>query len=446
MLKPTTIYEQSILGAILIDARCLGEVLSEVKAEDFGTPTYRTIFRICQKLFTEGTPVDPVTVLHAGGGAYDAKLLAELMEITPTAANVIHHCRALNETNTLNRLAELGHQLSVDDITLEQSRELAASINGLLVERQTAGVSTSADVAAEFVRRHSPDAVRPEYIPLGFPELNKSIRASLGDFLILGGLPSAGKTLMCLQMAVAMAQKYRVGLFSFETSREKLTDRLIAHLAKLPLSKIQDNDLSDADWAAVTQATVRLSSLPLDIISAAGMGFNDVQAMALSRRYQVIIIDYLQLIQSPERDRYTAVTRISMQVHTMCQRHGIACLGLAQLSRPEKIKGQPIPPSLSSLRESGQLEQDADAVILLYPASPRDNRSNRIVKVAKNKDGERVEFTLRFDGATQTLSSIPETPGQHFERIQREIKQASNTQLSPPGWVQEAMQGEALPF
>ncbi len=446
MRTSTVTYEQAILGSILVDSQCLGQVLAEVKPQHFATPAYRSLFLVCQNLFLEGTPVDPVTVLHAGGGAYDRDLLVQLMEVTPTAANVLHHCKALREACTLNRLADLGDKLADEAGTMDQAREVAAKINGLLVEQQAVSVSSATDTAKNFLERHAPDAKRPEYLPLGFAPLEKAIRASLGDFIILGGFPSAGKTLMCLQMALALAQKYRVGLFSFETSREKLADRLVAHLARLPLGKIQDNDLNQADWEAVAAATTQLSNLQLEIVSAAGMGFTDVEALALSRRYQVVIIDYLQLMQSTEKDRYSAVTKISMQVHTMCQRHKIACLGLSQLSRPEKQKGKPVPPDMSSLRESGQLEQDADAVILLYTADPKNNKSNRVVKVGKNKDGERIVFELEFDGATQTLRSIPETRGQRFDRINREIREAGKTQPATPEWVQQAMNAKEVPF
>ncbi len=446
MRVPTVTYEQSIVGAMLIDEQCIGRVMSEVSPADFSAPTYRGIFTVVKRLFSEGMPIDPVTVLHSGAGTFDVKLLSELMDITPTAANVQHYCQALKEANILNRLADLGANLCNDVANIEQARELAAQVNGLLAERQTAAISSAADLARDFMQIHSPNTPKPEYLPMCFKELEDVLRLTLGDFIILGGYPSAGKTLMCLQMALKLSEKYRVGFFSLETQRYKIADRLMAHISHVPLKKIQSHDLSATDWEALAAAASRLSTLQLDTIEAAGMSVADIEAMALANRYQVIIVDYLQIIHSTERDRYAAVTKISMQIHTMCQRHKIACIGLAQLSRSEKQKGKPVPPDMSSLRESGQLEQDADAVILLYTADPNNYRSNRVVKVAKNKDGERTKFELQFDGATQSLKSIPETPGQHFHRIQHEIKQAAKTKPDTPEWVQEAMAGNALPF
>ena len=118
-------------------------------------------------------------------------------------------------------------------------------------------------------------------------------------------------------------------------------------------------------------------------------------------------MDYLQIVSAQGKSRYEQVTGISIALHTMAQAHGIAVFALVQLSRPEKVGGKLLPPSMASFRESGQLEQDADAALLLWPEDPNENRSGRVLKIAKNKDGERDTLHLAFSGATQTLSLAP---------------------------------------
>lgn len=202
-----------------------------------------------------------------------------------------------------------------------------------------------------------------------------------------------------MQFALALTDKYRVGYFTLETNQKKLTDRLVAHMAQVPLSLIKECRLDGEDARRAVDAAKRLSRLDLDIISASGMTVRDIQAVTLNKRYQVIFVDYLQIISAQGKNRYEQVTNISIGLHTLAQSHGVAVFALAQLSRPEKTNGKLQPPNMASFRESGQLEQDADAALLLWPADPNDNRSNRVLKIAKNKENERDKLELAFSGS-----------------------------------------------
>ena len=108
-------------------------------------------------------------------------------------------------------------------------------------------------------------------------------------------------------------------------------------------------------------------------------------------------MDYLQIVTSHEgRSLYEQVTAVSKGLHTLAGSKRIAVIALAQLSRPEKVKGKAAPPTMASFRESGQIEQDADVAMILYPSDPNDNRSARVLKIAKNKEGERGKIDLAF--------------------------------------------------
>jgi replicative DNA helicase len=247
---------------------------------------------------------------------------------------------------------------------------------------------------------------KPKYMTWGFQEMDEKLFAEPGDFVVIGGYPSAGKTLLSLQIAMHMAQDYRVGYFSLETSPRKLMDRIMAAQAKVPLAKIKRRDLDAQDWDAVRDVTSQLAKRSLDLVRASGMTVADIRAQVLQKRYQVIFVDYLQLVQAKGTGRYEQVTAISMGLHTLAQDLGVAVIALAQLSRPEKGSGPMKPPNMTSFRESGQIEQDADIAILLYPEDPNDNGSQRVLKVSKNKEGGKFALDLAFDGQTQRLTPV----------------------------------------
>ena len=144
---------------------------------------------------------------------------------------------------------------------------------------------------------------------------------------------------------------------------------------------------------------------------------DDIAADAVAHGYQIVYVDYLQLIEAPgvrASDRYAAVTAVSRGLKIFAQNTNTAVVALAQLSRPEKAgKGGEqkfVPPSMQSFRESGQIEQDADAAFLLWPNDPNDNRSRRTLKLGKNKEGGKFSVELAFDGATQTMTEVETHP------------------------------------
>ena len=166
----------------------------------------------------------------------------------------------------------------------------------------------------------------------------------------------------------------------------------------------------------------------LEIIQAGGLSVVDIQALSLAGRYDVIYIDYLQLIEPEDRRRtdYEKVTQISKDLHTMAQTTGITVCALSQLSRPQKGGEQEKAPGLHSLRQSGQIEQDADGVLLLYKEEPKNPKSRRCLKIAKNKDGEAggIDY-LVFDGAHQRFrESVVDAPAKP-KRREPEYRQAA---------------------
>lgn len=434
--------QYAILHSMLNDPECVGEVMTRLTAEDFDQLATRGLFEAVSRLHLSGAPIDAVTVLREAGDAY----LPALEEAAQyPAGDAVYYCGILREKMQLQRLRSLAQELEEAE-TMEAAEKTVDRINALTTLRQKAEVVTAHDAAADFIRRMG-SKQKPEYLSLGMRELDRMLYLELGDFILLGGYSSAGKTMLSLQFALALAEKYRVGYFTLETSPRKLTDRLIAHMAQVPLSAIKECRLEGEDARRASGAARRLDKLPLDLIPASGMTVRDIQAVTLNRRYQVIFTDYLQIISAQGKNRYEQVTNISMGLHTLAQAHGIAVFALAQLSRPEKVSGKPQPPSLASFRESGQLEQDADAALLLWPEDPNDNRSDRVLKIAKNKDGERGRLTLAFSGALQTFTTAPQdgkAVAAHYASVGRMAKQRRTPE--PSGFREMPNDTTPLPF
>lgn len=412
LLDGTLTAQQSVIGAMLIDDRCVPAVLAGLQPEDFTDGACRNTYRAIKKLALDNKPVDPVLLIDAvGGGDNYISWLREVMEGTPTAANVSAYMDIVRQGAALQRLREGADKLLLCG-NLEDAQKIVRKMSGYLSATSRMPCMTAAELAIDFTQRMK--AAKPEYLPWGLPTADRTVRAELGDLILLGGYPSAGKTLLSLQMALAQAKRYKVGYYSLETRPEKLADRMFAHLTGIPLDSIKDRDLDQHDWGKIASATNNfVSNCPFDIHRAAGSTVDDIASDAIERGYQIIYVDYLQLIEVPSvrpGERYAAVTAISRGLKLFAQSHNVAVVALAQLARPEKTgRGEDqklVPPSMQSFRESGQIEQDADAAFLLWPNDPNDNRSWRTLKLGKNKEGQKFSVQMMFNGSTQTMTEV----------------------------------------
>lgn len=449
LLTGRTDAEQSIIGSMLIDDRCVPLVLRKMRPEDFTDGTCRSTFRAIQKLVREGRPVDPITVVDSmsGGDTY-VRWVRELMEITPTAANVEAYIDVAQRGAALYHLREYADKILLCT-DLDDAQAQVRKMSMLLSATSRMPRMTAAELAQNFLERMK--APRPEYLPWGFPTAEKKAFAELGDLILLGGYPSAGKTLTSILMALAQAKRYRVGYYTLETKPEKMADRIFAHLAGVSLGKIKTRDFSQKDWGGFAEATVQFVSVcPFDIIHAAGSTVDDIAADAIGNNYQIVYVDYAQLIKVPgirPDNRYAIVTEVSQSLKTFGRQNNIAVVALAQLQRPETInrKGAEeklVPPNMSSFRESGQLEQDADLAFLLWPVDPDNNQARRRMKLAKNKEGEKFSVELDFMGATQTMVEVAPPPvSAQYSAIGRDVK-SKNRQAAQQAQAKTASEQE----
>ena len=433
--------EYAVIGALLIDQSGIGEVVEKLKPDAFSIKSLRDVYEAIVKLHFDSSPISVASVLNAVGADYEP-IIKQSVEFAPFArSDVPFYAGVLMEQSRLGRIKATAAELAASE-TMEAANASMGALNGLMVTRSAVRAVSAEDAATEFCSRMT---ATPEYLAWGVPAIDGKVFAERGDLILLGGYPSAGKTLLAVQFALCLSNTYRVGFFSLETSARKLTDRVMSHMSQIPLTKIKRRDLNDADWEAIAAASADLSKLQFSIIEASGMSVHDIQAVSLNQRFDIIFVDYLQLINEKGKDRYETVTNISQRLHTFSQSSGVAVIALSQLSRPEKQTGKPKPPTMASFRESGQIEQDADVAFILYPSDPDNNYSTRILKIAKNKEGEKAKIEFDFDGATQTMRVHEPTKGEKYREVRKAIAEAGKNCVGQVKFAEIKESGD-LPF
>lgn len=399
--------QAQVLGPLLCYPETVGEVLLQVQDEDFPDPPFRAIFRAVRQLYAAGRPVDGLTVADVLGSGY-RDLLAEIVTVTVTGANVMEYVRILRHAARLRRLRELGEQLAASE-DLDTAQTLVDEINTRTRDRSGVRVTTMQQAYDAFLDRQGEDRP-PPYLTWGIPALDDKIHVEAGDLIVLGGYPSAGKTALALQFARHIARGKRVGYFYLENNDRKLFDRIVSATAMVPFTRIKTHTLDETDFRAVLSVREQLTQPQLELIEASGMTTMDVRSTALARHYDLIAIDYLQKLRGDRSGRglsdFERVSRISSDLQELGQQTGITVIALSQLSRPDKRSDGPAAPTMASLRQSGQIEQDADVVMLLYMEDP-GKTAQRTLKLAKNKEGlAGIAMRMTFDGDTQTFARV----------------------------------------
>lgn len=395
--------QAAVIGSALIDARCVPEILADMRPEDF-SGEYRSFFDAIAALTAEQTPVDPVTVLSKIGPAYE-ETARTLIDLTPTAANVRAYIAACREQARLRLLQGLGTELTGAQ-TLEQAREIAARVMETSMDSARSESVSPLELAAMWINSLNEDK-KPEFIYSGINCLDSVVHTRPGHMHIIAGKTSHGKSALAIQIAWNIAQQRKVGYFSNEMPAEDFEERLIAMLSPADHGRVRARELHDDEVQLTGRAAGSISRAGLWYEPAAGMTVDDIRARTLQRGYKVIFVDYLQIVRYPKRgaSNYEAVSEISKALATMARSLGIVVFAMSQLSRQDDGSCfEPVPP-LSSLRESGQLEQDAESVIFVHAPMRLAYQRFRILDVAKNRSGPIDRFYIDFDVRVQKFSA-----------------------------------------
>ena len=426
--------EQSVLGAMLIDARCIPDVIEALHPEDFYLKTNREIYETIYAMFNFSATIDPVTVLDQmkQRGVYDENTsrnyLLQLMEITPTAANVKEyvrhrqgqgppppHCRRPpgNSPPWSRRGQRPARPCWIWRSSGSMPSAKAGPPRGWNPWPRSWWMCLTASRSWP-----CPTATSPAW-PRGSGTWTAPSPAFTRELILLAARPGMGKTSFALNVLLH-AGKFSgksVVFFSLEMSREQLATRLISSEAFLDNKKLMTGKLSPDDWDKVTLASAALAHTKIFIDDNPSLSVADMNAKC--RRVEdlgMVVIDYLQLMQSSGsgtkyagENRQQVVADISRALKIMAKELHVPVLCLSQLSRANESRSDKRP-MLSDLRESGAIEQDADVVMFLYRDDyynkDSDKRNQAECIIAKNRRGETTTIPLQWLPEFTAFSSL----------------------------------------
>lgn len=425
--------EQAVIGSMLIDPRCIPDVLEKLRADEFYSKLNCDIYETINTMFSFGQTIDPVTVLDQMKvrGVYQDSCegyVAEVMRVTPTAANVLEYAAIVRDRALLRRLSEAADDINnmVQEGSGEAETMLEAAerkIYALRQGRNVGGLVPVSTVVQTVFDNLSEAAESNRKIPgisTGLPDLDRTILGlNKSELILIAARPGMGKTSIALNIALhaAMNEGKTVAVFSLEMSREQLVSRLLSRAALVPSQNLMTGQLSAQQWKEISDAAQAISATDIRIDDNPSLTVSDMNAQC--RRVpnlDLVVIDYLQLMQSAgsghswsNESRTQAVSDMSRMLKIMAKELNIPVICLSQLSRASETR-QDKRPVLSDLRESGAIEQDADVVIGLY----RDGYYNREVEnpnlaeaiVLKNRKGATGSVPVQWLPEYTTFASV----------------------------------------
>ncbi len=423
--------EQSVLGSMLIDERCVPAVMERLRPDDFYLRQNRALFDVMFTMFNRFETIDPVTVVDRmkQAGAYDdntVPYLRQLMEITPTAANVLEYVDIVADKALLRRVGEAAGELGE---LVQEGGESAQAVLDLAEQRIYAirqgrsarGLSHISSVMNEVwetIKERQAQGGEFPGISTGLVDLDRRISGlNDSDLIIVAGRPGMGKSSLAMNIGVEAAKQSgkSVAVFSLEMSKAQLGLRLVSTEALIDNKKLTTGRIvGEEEWGRVALAVASLSQAKMYLDDDASLSVAEINAKC--RRIDdlgLIIIDYLQLMTSAggppknNENRQQIVSDMSRALKLMAKELNVPVICASQLSRANESRsaGQRRP-MLSDLRESGAIEQDADIVMFIHRESYyEDDTENPNVAeciVAKNRHGEtgtvmmewRPEFTV----------------------------------------------------
>ena len=428
--------EQAVLGSMLIDTNCIKDVMEKLQAEDFYLQQNRDIFETIYSMFIFSKPVDGVTVageMEKAGTANEntRSYLLQLMEVTPTSANVMEYVRLVREKSLMRSVAS-----AAADITAEVQKGVG-SAQGMLelaeqkiydIRRGRSGQGmTPIGVVLQDVMSHLAEVSERgggelPGLPTGFSGLDDLING-LGNshLVILAARPGVGKTTMALNIALHVAKNNdkTVAIFSLEMPKEELAMRLIASEGLVENERLTRGNLRESDWERIGQAASVISQTDIRVDDNAMLTVAEMNAKC--RRLDnlgLVVIDYLQLMNGADNqdnkgeNRQNEVSKMSRMLKIMAKDLNVPVLCLSQLSRANEKRTGDKRPMLSDLRDSGAIEQDADVVMFLYQdkdEAQENGRSDMVeCNVEKNRHGGTGRVLLKWMPQFYTFNSVEE--------------------------------------
>lgn len=422
--------EQAVIGSMLIDPACIAEVIELLRPEDFYAEEHQRIFETIYSMFNTALKIDPVTVLdrlkaqgyydEAGGRAY----LMQLMEVTPTSANVKEYASIVRDKSMLRAIANAGAEIqnlafsgggSAAEVAELAEQKIYSVRQGREIKGLSPLKSVIMDLYAQLDERSRSDSDIPG-LSTGFRDLDVALTGlNKSDLILVAARPGMGKTAFALNIALNAAKSSGkdVVVFQLEMSKDQLASRFLASEALLDSHKLKTGSLNQDDWIKIARATSVLAKTHLYVDDNPAITVAEIKAKCrrLGENLGLIVIDYIQLMQSGGKrseNRVQEVAEISRSLKIMAKELDVPVVCLSQLSRAAEQRADKRP-MLSDLRESGAIEQDADIVMFIYRDdyydAESDDKNVAEIILAKNRHGATGTVELQWIGQYTTFSS-----------------------------------------
>lgn len=429
--------EESVLGACFLSKYALQKASESLTPDSFYSEKNGKIFASMLALNEEKTPIDITTVTgylkkkneltEVGGVEY----LTEVLNFVPTASNVDHYIKNVEESAILRRLIETATEIASEGYRNDESvNEILDNsekkILNIVKNRKASEFRSIKDVLAKTksdLERLSEHKGEITGLSTGWYDLDKlTTGLHPNEFIIIAARPAMGKTAFALNLAthIAMTQDKAVALFNLEMSAEQLATRILSSVGQLEGFKLKTGNLLNNDWKRINEAVSQLSNTNMVIDDTPGITIGEIRAkcrrLASSEKgLSLVLIDYLQLISGGKNygsNRQQEVSDISRSLKTLAMELGVPVIALSQLSR--SVEGREDKrPLMSDLRESGSIEQDADIVAFLYrddyynkEARTEDNNSISELIIGKHRNGPTATIELLFKKNTSTFLNL----------------------------------------
>ncbi|MGA4634538.1 replicative DNA helicase [Pseudomonas solani] len=433
---PSKLYsheaEYSLIGSMIQQPDLIEQLGNRLEATDFHHPACSELFRLLLAFRARGREIDVVTLSDGrprlSDGQATLAVAAELVRNTPSAANAGEYARIVKQRSVARRVISAAHVMS-------QRLEDGEPLDDVLSQGQQAWMALEAEGMDERKRYRFVGEILPEAIDqidtrfnresvqgfdTGLPSLDAFITAICpGHVVVVAGAPGSGKTTLGLGIAerVALVSKEPALVFSLEMTDIELTNRALASVGSVPLKHISEgHSMADADWPALTAAVNLLNEAPLIFCDDASITMRDIRQISRTVKREhglgLIALDYLGLINAEQKSasRYDQVTEISKSIKRLAKELSVPVVLLAQLNRSPNSRGNKRP-TKSDLRDSGQIEADADVVVLVHRDQETDAGKSGVTEliVDKNRHGEvgvaRVQHQGHFHRFVELVGS-----------------------------------------
>ncbi|MGG0276933.1 replicative DNA helicase [Bacillus rhizoplanae] len=409
--------EQTVLGSLLLD----GELIKECRLTEqhFSMPVHQAIFKLIRQIEGDGQPLDLVTLVSRMDSSFLKQIggieyFVNIIESVPNTANFSYYEGLVRSAWKMHHAGIMAQSMS-ERLLAEKDEKVIGETITALCELEEVECTLDFDLKDALVGLYEEfhqDAEELIGIETGFSSLNKmTCGLQEGDFVVIGARPSIGKTAFALNIALHAAKSgAAVGLFSLEMSNKQLLKRMVSCTGEVSGKRLKNpkHRFTIEDWEKTSRAFVEIGDLPLEIYDKAGVTTQEiwVQVRKLKRKHPnkklLVIIDYLQLITGDSKhrgNRFQEMSEISRRLKLMARDLNVCVVALSQLSRAVESR-QDKRPLLSDLRETGQIEQDADVIMLMYRDDYYDKETEdkdiTEIHVAKHRNGPVGLVKLRF--------------------------------------------------